>query len=140
MNFPQLTKYKTKGEFIFKQGDKLSNHCKGVPHAAGIYTFRTIKGEIETLVYVGASGTMKQNGKFVTQLMKKRLQNMQSPKVRRQVFFESAMEKGKLDGIRVNWYVTFDEEHQDLPMYIEALLLQKYFDSYKILPIWNKKV
>ena len=139
MQFEELNKYKSKGEFIFRRGNKLSAFCKEIPHAAGVYIFRTIKDGTETLVYIGASGTVKQNGTFLKQLMKKRLQNMQSKKITRQTFFINELDKNKLDGIRVNWYVTFNEEHQDLPMSVEGTLLQKYFDKHKQLPIWNKE-
>ena len=91
MKFEELDKYKTKGEFIFREGNKLSEFCKKVPHAAGVYTFRTIKDGKEKLVYIGASGTMHQNGNFGKQLMKKRLQNMQSKKIRRQTFFKTEL-------------------------------------------------
>lgn len=139
MKFDELNKYITKGEFIFREGNKLSEFCKTVPHAAGVYLFRTIKDGKEKLVYIGASGTMHQNGNFGKQLMKKRLQSKQNKKIRRQTFFETELKKNKLDGIRVNWFVTFDNEHQDLPMTIEGVLLQKYFDKHKQLPIWNKE-
>ena len=140
MNFSELIKYKTRGEFIFRQGDKLSEICKAVPHAAGVYLFRTIKDGQENLVYIGASGTMHQNGKFGTQLMKKRLQNKQNSEIRRQTFFEIEIEKNNLDGIRVNWFVTFDNQYnKDLPMTVEGQLIQKYFNKYKQLPPWNNK-
>lgn len=139
MKFNVLNKYKTKGEFIFREGNKLSEFCKVVPHAAGVYLFRTIKDEKEKLVYIGASGTMKQNGTFLKQLMKKRLQNMQTKKIRRQTFFIKEIEINKFDGIRVNCFVTFNEENQDLPMSVEGVLLQKYFDKHKQLPIWNNE-
>lgn len=136
--FDELSKYKTNGEFIFRVGDKLSDFCKSVPHAAGVYVFRTIKNRKEKVVYIGASGTMKQNGTFLKQLMKKRLQNMQG-KIRRQTHFESEIAKNNLEGVRVNWYITFDKQHQDLPMTVEGFLIQKYFDENKHLPEWNKK-
>lgn len=139
MKFDELNKYKTKGEFIFREENKLSAFCKTVPQSAGVYIFRTIKNGKEELVYIGASGTMLQNGNFKKQLMKKRLQNMQSQKIRRQKFFETELKKNKLDGIRVNWYVTFDQEYHDLPMTVEGQLIQKYFDKHKQLPIWNNE-
>ncbi len=139
MTFEVLNKYKTNGEFTFRQGNKLSEFCKAVPHSAGVYIFSTIKGVKETLVYIGASGTMHQNGNFGNQLMKRRLQNMQSSKIRRQIFFEAKLEQNNLDAIRVNWFVTFDKENQDLPMFIEGQLIQTYFNMYRKLPEWNRK-
>jgi len=138
MNFDFLNKYETKGEFIFRLGDRLSVFCKSVPHAAGVYILKAVKDKDERLVYIGASGSIRQDGTFVRQMMKKRLQNMHG-KIRRQTHFETEITLNKLDGIRVNWYVTFENQIQDLPMFVEGTLLQNYFDIYKKLPEWNKK-
>ena len=64
---------------------------------------------------------------------------MQSSKIRRQVYFESEIKKQNLDAIKVVWYVTFNEQHNDLPLYVEASLLQQYYEKHKILPEWNNQ-
>jgi hypothetical protein len=137
MNFPQLAKYPEKGEFIFRAGDKLVDLCQKVAHSPGVYIFTSLKNGSELLVYIGASGTMNQNGKFGNQLLNGRLSNMQNSKTRRQDFFEKKISLDQLDSIKVNWWVTFDQSNNDLPMYVEALLIQKYFDNHKNLPLWN---
>ncbi|REJ84612.1 MAG: hypothetical protein DWQ39_09050 [Bacteroidetes bacterium] len=139
MKFKSLNKYKCQGEFIFRKGNKLSKYCKQVPHSPGVYLFKIIKEGKETLAYIGASGTMHQDGNFGNQLMNNRLKNLQSKKIKRQAFFETEIKVKKLDGIRVSWFVTFDEEHQDLPKSVEGKLIQKYFDKFEKLPIWNNE-
>ncbi|WP_299385986.1 hypothetical protein [uncultured Lacinutrix sp.] len=133
-----LKEYVINGTYTFELGDKLSVATKGVKNEPGVYLFYTIKNQIEELVYIGSSGTMQQNGIFKDQLLKKRLQNKQEG-VRRQVFFEMKIKQDNIDAIKVEWYVTFNENIKHLPAYIEAKLLQAYYDDNKQLPIWNKK-
>ncbi|MCA6379286.1 MAG: hypothetical protein IM606_15730 [Cytophagales bacterium] len=133
----ELKKYLKLGQFEFQLGDRLVDKCESVPIEPGVYIFKTVKNGAASLVYIGASGTMRQNGKFANQLLKGRLNNMQNSKTRRQDYFESEIAKNQLDCIKVNWWVTFDQSNKDLPMYVEALLIQKYFDSHKKLPEWN---
>jgi hypothetical protein len=91
---------------------------------AGVYYILMLrKGKIE-LVYIGASGTMNQKGKFSTQLLRGRLNNKQDGK-KRQHFFEEIMLENEIDALDIYWFVTFDDKHRHIPTYIEALLLQK---------------
>jgi len=48
------------------------------------------------------------------------------------------IEKYKLEALHFEWYVTFDKENQDLPSYVEAIMMQRYFEIYRELPLWNK--
>tara|TARA_R110001632_G_scaffold21300_2_gene62521 strand:- start:478 stop:897 length:420 start_codon:yes stop_codon:yes gene_type:complete len=137
--FKCLDKYKNKGQFEFRVGDKLSYHCKNVPNESGVYLIYTITDDIEDLVYIGASGKIKQDGTFPIQKLKRRLQNMQESGLRRQTHFENQMNENIIDEIRVRWYVTFDDEIKHLPLYVEAVLFQEFFEKYKQLPKWNKQ-
>ena len=103
--FKCLDKYKNKGQFEFRVGDKLSY----------------------------------QDGTFPIQKLKRRLQNMQESGLRRQTHFENQMNENIIDEIRVRWYVTFDDEIKHLPLYVEAVLFQEFFEKYKQLPKWNKQ-
>ncbi len=132
-----LSKYKYRGEFIFRSGDKLSKLCKDVPNEVGVYIISVLKEDLEEVVYLDASGRMYKNGAFGKQKLHKRLQNMQNSKTRRQDYYDQELAYCDYDGIRVRWYLTFVDEHRDLPMYVEALLLQTYFIQYEKLPKWN---
>ena len=134
--FDELTKYKTNGHFFFEIGQTLSQVCNA-PEKAGVYYILMLrKGKIE-LVYIGASGTINQKGEFSSQLLRGRLNNKQDGK-KRQQFFEAIMLENEIDALDIYWFVTFDDKHRHIPTYIEALLLQKYFDIYGCLPQWNK--
>jgi hypothetical protein len=134
-----LKKYKTKGSFEFQIGDKLVELCKNVPNEPGIYLIYIVKNSIRELVYIGASGKMNQDGTFKTQKLKKRLQNMQSAKLRREKYFAEQISTLKLDFIIVEWYVTFNKKTKDLPLNVEGTLLQLFMDKNMVLPIWNKQ-
>ena len=134
-----LEKYTNKGEFIFKMGDRLVDHCRNIPNESGVYLMYTIKNNVEELVYIGESGKMKQNGSFGVQKLHKRLQNMQNSQLSRQKHFEQELGANKIDAIKVAWFVTFNDSFKDLPMYVEALLLQNYFNKNNQLPQWNNQ-
>lgn len=135
--FDELEKYQNKGHFFFEKGSVLSEVSKDVPNEVGVYVvYKLAKGKI-TLVYIGKSGTMNQNGTFKDQKLRKRLNNKHEG-VKRQVYFENKIEEENIDALDIYWYVTFDKTQQDLPAYIEGLLLQRYFEVYGELPTWNK--
>ena len=132
-----LEEYKNNGHFFFEKGMKLSEVSKDVQEAPGVYVIHKLaKGKIK-LVYIGKSGTIGQNGKFKAQLLRKRLNNKQDG-VARQKYFEEKIEKEDIDALDIYWYVTFDENNQDIPAFVEAQLLQLHYDMYGELPIWNK--
>lgn len=72
----ELNKYKTSGHFFFERGQNLSQVCNA-PEQPGVYYILMLrKGKIE-LVYIAASGTINQKGKFSSQLLRGRLNNKQ---------------------------------------------------------------
>ncbi|GHV68525.1 hypothetical protein FACS1894199_15900 [Bacteroidia bacterium] len=136
--FDELKRYKNKGHFFFQKGDSLSEQSKDVPDAPGVYYIvRLSRGKVD-IVYIGNSGTMQQNGKFKEQLLRERLNNKQE-EIKCEDFFNEKLVKENIDGLDIYWFVTFDEDTQDLPDYVEGLLLQRYFSTYRKLPAWNKE-
>jgi hypothetical protein len=47
------------------------------------------------------------------------------------------METENFESLEVYWWVTYDECIKHIPAYVEALLIQRYYDDYKKLPRWN---
>lgn len=136
--FSETKKYKHNGHFFFKKGDTLSAVSKDVPNLPGVYyIIKLAEGQIE-LVYIGKSGTLQQNGEFKDQLLRSRLNNKQEG-IKRQQYFDQKVQEEQIDALDIYWFVTYDEKHQDLPGYVEALLLQRYFEVYGVLPPWNKE-
>jgi hypothetical protein len=136
--FDELKIYKNNGHFFFKPGQKLSDVCNA-PEKPGVYIiYQLRKGKVE-LVYIGASGTINQKGKFSKQLLKGRLINGKQDGIPRQNYFEQNMLIYDIDALDIYWWVTFDEDNQHIPACIEGILLQRYFDINSSLPLWNKE-
>jgi len=136
--FDELKKYINNDHFFFSKGDKLKEVSRDVPNLPGIYyILRLRKGRID-LVYIGKSGTMKTSGKFGDQQLNERLNNTQE-KMPRQEYFERKIKEEDIDALDIYWFVTFDKNNQDLPSYVEGVLLQRYFEIYRRLPEWNKE-
>lgn len=135
--FDETKKYKNNGHFFFKRGDRLSEVSKNVPELPGVYyVIRLSKGRVE-LVYIGKSGTITQSGQFKDQLLKGMINNKQDG-MKRQEFFDKKMTEENIDGLDIYWFVTMDKSNNDLPGYVEGLLIQRFFEVQGRLPLWNK--
>lgn len=136
--FSELNKYLNNDHFFFKIGDNLKEVSKAVPDLPGIYyILRLAKGKID-LVYIGKSGTIKQNGSFKQQGLNGRLNNKQNG-LKRQDYFEMKCEQERIDALDIYWYVTFDHKNKDLPGFVEGILMQRFFESFDQLPEWNNE-
>ena len=135
--FDETKKYKNNGHFFFKKGNQLSEVSKGVPELPGVYYIvRLAKGRVE-LVYIGKSGTITQTGQFKEQLLKGRINNKLDG-LKRQDLFDKKMIEENIDGLDIYWFVTMDKTNNDLPGYVEGLLIQRFFEVQGSLPLWNK--
>ena len=133
----KIEKYKNKGHFFFEKGFNLSEESITVPNLPGIYVIqRLARGKID-LVYIGKSGQIKQNGKFKDPLLRNHFSNKQDG-IKLQKFFEEKIDNENIDALDIYWYVTFDQDHHDIPSFVEAELLQWHLDMYGVLPKWNK--
>jgi hypothetical protein len=137
--FSETKKYKLNGHFFFKKGDDLAVVSKDVPEMPGIfYVLRLAQGNVD-LVYIGQSGTILQSGEFNKQLLRSSFTTNQDG-IKRQEFFDSKVKTEKIDALDIYWFVTMDNKsNQDLPGYVEGILMQRYFEVYGKLPPWNKE-
>ncbi len=133
-----LSKYSYCGDFSFQTGDTLKDQSKDVPDLPGIYYILRVKGGKSDLVYVGKSGTMKQDGNFKKQFLRKRINNKQEGMYREQYFNQKINQFG-IDSLEVFWFVTYDNNHRDIPCFVEGQLIQDYFNINSRLPEWNKE-
>ncbi|MCX6250554.1 MAG: hypothetical protein NTX61_07375 [Bacteroidetes bacterium] len=135
--FDETKKYKNSGHFFFQKEDKLLDVSSLVPELPGVYyILRLAKGKID-LVYIGKSGTINQSGTFKEQLLRGRINNKQEG-MKRQEFFDKKLVEEKIDGLDIYWFVTMDKTNNDLPGFVEGLLMQRYFEVHGKLPLWNK--
>ena len=134
--FDETEKYLNQGHFFFKKGNSLEDVSKDVPNLPGVYyIIRLARGRVD-LVYIGQSGTINQKGVFKKPLLKDVI-NIQQDGTPRQIFFDNKMVTENIDGLDIYWFVTVDEHNNDLPSYVEALLMQRYYEVNGDLPIWN---
>ncbi|MBL7111061.1 MAG: hypothetical protein ISS19_03885 [Bacteroidales bacterium] len=134
--FDEIKKYKNNGHFFYKKGDRLAEASKDVPELPGVYyIIRLARGRVE-LVYIGKSGTITQSGQFKEQLLKGRINNKQDG-MKRQDFFDKKMMAENIDGLDIYWFVTMDKSNNDLPAFVEGLLMQRFFEINGKLPLWN---
>lgn len=134
--------YIEKGYCSFKLGDSLSKQIKDIPAGYGAYIFHknTIDGEI---LYIGMSGKVNQNGSYTKknnapqQTLKERLKNKQG-KISRQKFFNQKLsEDSTFQTLVIEWMIV--DEKKCLPSFVEASLIQEYFELNHKLPLWNNE-
>jgi len=99
------------------------------PHY-GVYV--VIQKSTGSIIYIGKSGTMCQDGSFKPQDLQKRLVNREKGQSRKYVFGQRVVDYGEL----LIEYVILKSKSL-IPGYLEARLLQAYYDDYKKLPIDN---
>jgi len=129
--FDETKKYKTQGHFFFKKGNSLKEQSVDVPELPGVYyILRLVKGKVD-LVYVGKSDNDLQSGLTVGASLANALTQTVAQ-------FENKMTEENIDGLDIYWFVTMDKTNNDLPGYVEGILMQRYFDIHGKLPPWNK--
>ena len=136
--FPILKKYGNQGSVELKKGFNLNHQLNSVAKLPGVYLIYRKAKKGKNLVYIGRSGTMNLLGKFGKQNLKKRLV-MKQKGIRRAIFFEEILSQPDVQSLKIYWFVTFEDAIRDLPSFVEAQLMQQYFDQNGSLPAWNRK-
>lgn len=128
--FSETKKYKKQGHFFYKKGDALKDVSKNVPQKPGVYyIFRLAEGHVD-LVYIGVLpvGAIQVDAIHVMAIEELSLQPN----------WDKKMKDEHIDALDIYWFVTQDEKHQDLPIYVEGLLMQRYFEVHGDVPPWNE--
>ncbi len=135
-----LKSYKHNGSFVFNRQDQLVEVCNAPRDESGVYLIYS--NDSDHIIYIGSSGKMHQNGKLKTRPngIWARLVNGKEREKPRQEEWPRKMGEANLNSIRIEWYITFNEETEHIPLYVESMLLQKFYEDHKRLPIWNKVV
>lgn len=124
------------GEFVFSSGDSLATviAAAGVPAAPGIYLVWSEPGS--ELLYVGKSGTVRQDGSFAAQGLRARLRKKQDG-VPRQRYFDSLLVKRELRALRIEWFEWNGDSEP--PFLSEARVLAAFLRDHGKLPPLNKE-
>lgn len=131
--------FERKGEFTFKAAETLSQKCNAPKDAGGIYIVTDVN--TKTIIYIGRSGWVCQNGIFAIRKggMYDRIVNGKQFGKPRNVSWKLKMKEQKIEKIKVEWFVTFNEKLKHIPAYVEACCIQKFFEEHNSLPAWNAK-
>lgn len=124
--FNETGKYKNNGHFFFETGDVLSLVSENVSEGSGVYYILKLAHGRVDLVSIGKSDNLKQ--KFCSDV---------EGMINKQLFEQKIVEES-IDTLDIYWFVTIDNKHNDLPKYVEGLLMQRYFELYGHIPPWNK--
>jgi hypothetical protein len=138
--FDALLEYSHNGIFEFKIENELSEVCNAAKNAGGVYLVYKEIEDIENLIYIGMSGKIKQDGTYSIRKdggIYGRLVNGNQFNGKRRRTWPKQMKTDKIDKLIIHWYVTLDKATQDIPAYVEGLLLQSYFSIYGKLPAWH---
>lgn len=133
-------KFSEHGEFILLPDESIKKVVvrEGVSVGYGVYIISACHPERREIVYVGKSGTLLQNGIFKRQGIRKRLTMKQDKKIYREAFFINYIRENSLEGLHIEWFVTYTGNVHVLPLLAEAQLLAAYFTEFKYLPLLNR--
>ena len=98
-------------------------------------------GRIE-LVYIGSSGKVQNDGKIkhrIGGLWDRIVNGHQFGKTPRKISWKNKLIDENIDALDIYWYDTFNSENRDIPIFVEATIIQRYFEIHGHLPRWNKE-
>ena len=137
--FDELKEYKSTDHFFFDGDEPLGKVCNAPKNGSGVYVvYALTKGKIK-VIYIGSSGKMQKNGKMKHHtggLYDRIVNGKQFDKPRRVSWLEKLTDD-QIDALDIYWYETINTETNDIPAYTEAILIQKYYETYGCLPDWN---
>ncbi len=139
--FDELRQYSENDHFFFDKEKPLKDSCNAPKNRSGVYLVNALSlGSIE-IVYIGSSGKILNDG-----LLKQREGGLYDRIVNGKQFngprrktWPLKMDEEQIDALDIYWYETFNNSIQHIPKYVEGLVLQKYFELYNQLPMWNKE-
>lgn len=140
--FKELEKYTEKGNFLFTSKDKLSKVCTAPNYCSGIYLIYSIANRRRELIYIGISGRKGIDGNIIHRKdgLRGRFLTGKQFGDRRQITWPKQMHIEKIESLDIHWYVTHGNTNKDFPRDIEVALLNKFKNTYSVLPRWNKEI
>jgi hypothetical protein len=140
--FDELTKYKNNDHFFFTSDKELNDVCNAPKNSSGIYLVYELKnGRIE-LVYIGSSGKVQNNGTIKQRnggLYDRIVDGHQFGKIPRKKSWKQKLIDEEIEALDIYWYETINSQTMDIPVFVEATILQRFFEVHGYLPRWNKE-
>lgn len=104
-----------------------------IPNSFGVYIFYKNSKSYENIIYIGKAGELTTFGEKKAQGLQKRLTNTRDNKSVNSYFKE--LFDFDIDKIIIEY---FEIDQNFIPAYIEASLIQEYYEKNNKLPILNK--
>jgi len=138
--YKELKKFKNTNYFNYTTDDQLDQVCNAPELGAGIFLVFDVKGEEKTLLMVGSTGTVQNNGDLKAKnggLFDKIVNGSQFTKSARKFSWPTQMKKEEITALEVHWFETFNVKNKSIPTFVEAQILQLFFEENNCLPKWN---
>lgn len=140
--FRILEKYKEKGQFDFKETDRLSFKCNAPRgNNSGIYIIYAEEIDIENLIYIGISGREGKSGEIIHRRdgLGGRIVNGKQFGNGRRRSWPRKMYEDNINALKIKWFVTYGAHDHDFPRPLERSFLDILESKNGNLPLWNRK-
>lgn len=135
INYKNLKKLFPSNYFNFFKNDNISEILtkNNVPNTFGIYIIYKNEKVYENIIYIGKAGEIDKNGIEKKQGLFKRLSNTRDNKTANE-YFKNLFDEN-IKELVIEYYET---PKTLIPSFIEATLIQEYFQTFQKLPLLNK--
>lgn len=135
--FDALDKYKNNDHFFLKKGKKIADQLAGVPDLPGVFLIYRLARDKVQLAYIGHSVLFETEEGLQSAVLPAAL-SYRIEGGAWQEFLDETMEADDIEALDIYWYVTMDnKEYDDLPGFVGANVMQRYFEVNGDLPPWN---
>ena len=131
--------FKNSNSFTFTAEDSLEEVCNA-SEGSGVFVVNAINGEGKELIMVGSTGTIQNDGTLKSKnggLFDKIVNGHQFAKTGRKYSWSAQMKLENIALLEIYWYETFNDSDKVIPTFMEAQILQNFFDENSKLPRWN---
>jgi hypothetical protein len=138
--YKEVSKFKNSGSFQFSSNDDLEVVCNAPNDASGVFLVYSIEEENKTLIMVGSTGTVQNDGTLKVKnggLYDKIVNGHQFAKTARKYSWKTQLPLEKIEAVEVFWYETYNDKTKVIPTFVEAQILQLFLKENGKLPRWN---
>lgn len=138
--YKALEKIIVQDKFTFQLTDDLENVCNCSENHNGIFIVYDMSNDNKELIMVGSTGTIQNDGSLKSKnggLYDKIVNGHQFAKSGRKYTWPTQMKKENITALEVFWYDTFNSNNRVIPTFLEAQILQEFFEVHGKLPRWN---
>jgi len=138
--YKEVSKFKNSGSFQFSSNDDLEVVCNAPNEASGVFLVYAIREENKTLIMVGSTGTVQNDGTLKAKnggLFDKIVNGHQFAKTARKYSWKTQLQLEKIEAVKVFWYETYNDKTKVIPTFVEGQILQLFLKENGKLPRWN---